>query len=152
MADTLCKLPFIIRSARRTAGLFRGKFLDEDVLVLHQAGWPCPLAIALAAVVLQGEPAAGRQIGDLGARDDDLAVQDGPDRVAADGDLEPVPLADGVVGLHPGRHGRPELGRGAGSVRMPYISPEPMGQHQMLTWWVPDLAERLPSPRRAGPA
>src|SRR5271165_135697 len=93
---------------------FRGKFLDEDVLVLQQARWTCPLAIALAAVVLQGEAAAGRQIGDLGARDDDLAVQDGPDRIAADGDLEPVPLADGVVGLHPGRHGRAELGRGAG--------------------------------------
>ena len=49
-----------------------------------------------------------------GRRDDDRAVQDGPDRVVADGDLEPVPLADGVVGLRPGCHGRAELGQGAG--------------------------------------
>ena len=43
----------------------RDKFLDEDVLVLHQARRTSPLPIALTAVVLQGEPAVARQIGDL---------------------------------------------------------------------------------------
>ena len=139
MDDTLCRTR-IHRPVRTTARRphSAASSLMKMFLYCKQARWTCPLAIALAAVVLQGEPAAGRQIGDLGARDDDLAVQDGPDRVAADGDLEPVPLADGVVGLHPGRHGRAELGAVLGLVRMPYISPEPMGQHQMLTWWVPE--------------
>ena len=64
------------------------------------------------------------------------------DRLALDGDLEVVPLADRAcrpasAGVTAAR----SSGGVFGSVRMPYISPEPIGQHQMLTWWLPDAAE-----------
>ena len=67
------------------------------------------------------------------AGDDGLAVEMDVDGVAADGDLEGVPLAHGFVGLGPGCHGGTESGGALGSVRIPYISPEPIGQHQILT-------------------
>ena len=114
------------------------EFLDEDVLELHEAGGPAHSPFRLPPWCWSAiRPRAGRS-GIVAPGMTTTSVEHRPHGIAPDRDLEPVPLTDRLVGLVPRRDGRTQLGAVLGSVRMPYISPEPMGQHQMLTWYVPD--------------
>ena len=85
-------------------------------------------------MVLQGEAAAGRQIGDLGAGMTTLPFKTIrtvlPRTVISNRFHWPTGLSACIRGVTAARSSAAVLGL----VRMPYISPEPMGQHQMLTW------------------
>src|SRR5262249_13371263 len=90
--------------------VLRVHLLDKNVLELHQTGRASPLAVPLAAMMLQGEPAARRQVRDLRAGDDGLAVEYDRHGVAGRGDLEVVLLADRLIGLGARGGGGAQLG------------------------------------------
>ena len=75
-------------------------------------GGPRYLPSLIAAVVLQGDRAAGGDAGQLGVLDHRRAVQDDRQPVPLQRDLERVPLADRLVGLVLGGDAR--RGRSAG--------------------------------------
>src|SRR3712207_3155898 len=84
----------------RNEALLPGEFLHVDVLELEEGRGAVPFAVAaFAAVVLEAYGAGLFDAGELGVVDDFLAVEDDGDSVALAGDLEAVPLTDGVVGL-----------------------------------------------------
>src|SRR5262249_55247470 len=69
----------------------------------------------LAAVVLERDPSARREIGNRGAGNDKLPVELDLHGFALHRDLEVVPLPDRVVGTRAGRDRRADVGRSLGA-------------------------------------
>ncbi len=112
---------------RRCACARPSQLLDADVLELDQARRAGPgTRLVLGAVVLQRDLATRGQIGNGGARNDGLAVQDHRDGLAAHRDLEMVPLADRLVGAGARSDGRAHLGRrlGIGAQAVHFARPD----------------------------
>ena len=73
--------------------------MEVDVLELNQTGRAGPFSVALAAVMLKSDRALVGDPGQLGLVQNRLAVQHDSYAVSHQRDLEPVPLAHGIVGL-----------------------------------------------------
>ena len=115
---------------------FRGKFLDEDVLVLQRGSVDLPTghcACRRGAAGRAGRGPASRGSVAPGMTTLPLStiLTVLPRTVISNRFHWPTGLSACIRGVTAARAARAAV---LGSVRMPYISPEPMGQHQMLTW------------------
>src|SRR5437879_13368481 len=85
------------RATKAILDLLLAQFFDVNISKLQEARRTVPLALPLAAVVLQADPPARRQAGDLRAWNHGLAVQHHSDGVATHGDFKMVPIAHRLV-------------------------------------------------------